>query len=276
MRTPPRVRVPASSIPIGAAGHSVTANRLGTKPRQPEVSKTAANSEVDLSSVEAVRTLDDGPVPEASSAAMLYVDKRKSAERLRKARRAMGFSSGKAAAETHGWPVGTYTGDEGGRRPVPPERADRYGMAFSVPGKWILDEPIENEDSKAVLRAKRLDELSEADVPCEFVSPTVEAIARRGAGTRLSIARVAAGFRSVRVAASHLGLSASTCHAHENGRHNLVERAARLYGAAYVADLAWLMTGDFPQGGRGGSQPTGNASSTSTPSRAPSWWLRWP
>lgn len=181
------------------------------------------------------------------------------AARLTKARLAAGYRSGKAAAEAHGWPIGTYTADESGRRGITPERADRYAEAFSVPGAWLLGEDPEAGNPEHVRRASVLDGLNEAEVPRVFESPAIPVTASRGAGARLARARVDGGFVSVRAAARHLGLPASTCYGHENGRNNISERVARMYGLAYGADIAWLMTGVPSAGIDGEARPTGRA-----------------
>lgn len=181
------------------------------------------------------------------------------AARLTKARLAAGYRSGKAAAEAHGWPIGTYTSDESGRRGITPERADRYAEAFSVPGAWLLGEDPADGNPEHVRRASVLDSLNEAEVPRVFESPAIPVTASRGAGARLARARVDGGFVSVRAAARHLGLPASTCYGHENGRNNISERVARMYGLAYGADIAWLMTGLPPTGIDGEARLTGRA-----------------
>lgn len=181
------------------------------------------------------------------------------ADRLTKARLAAGFRSGKAAAEAHGWPIGTYTSDEGGRRDMTPERANRYAEAFSVPVAWLLGQEPKVGNPEHVDRAQTLDRLTEAEVPRVFRTPEISVMASRGAGSRLARARADGGFASVRAAARHLGLPASTCHGHENGRNNISERVARMYGLAYGADIAWLMTGVPPAGTGGDWRPTGLA-----------------
>ncbi|MEE7492216.1 helix-turn-helix transcriptional regulator [Methylobacterium oryzae] len=177
-------------------------------------------------------------------------------DRLTKARLAAGFRTGHLAAEAHGWPVGTYVAVEGGRRPLTPERAARYGEAFSVPAEWLLGREPNDAGTDAACRAVRLDAVAVAEVPLEFASPDVAAVAVAGAGGRLAQARLDAGFRTLQGAARRLRLSISTLQSHEIGRTRVGVAAARMYGAAYGADVDWLMTGRFTGSAAGRAGPT--------------------
>jgi len=53
-------------------------------------------------------------------------------ERLKKARRAAGYSSAKAASVALGVPLATYTQHENGRRNIPRDAAPLYARRFKV------------------------------------------------------------------------------------------------------------------------------------------------
>lgn len=209
---------------------------------------------------EADRSYEGHGSNEADSSDTMQTSRQAQAEiqaiRLRKARLAAGFKSGKSAADAHGWPTGTYTADENGNRLLTSERAARYGEAFAVPMAWLLREDPLADGTLEMARALRLQQLDFREIPHEFASEEVEAKATSGFGKRLRRARVDAGFASIRAAARHLGLLAATCQAHEGERNAIGEHGARMYAAAYGADMGWLLTGAFRPPSPG-AHPTG-------------------
>jgi SOS-response transcriptional repressor LexA len=64
------------------------------------------------------------------------------------------------------------------------------------------------------------------------------------AGDRLKSARIAAGFKSIAMAARRLNKSQSTLRAHENGQNDFDAKWATLYGAAYKVDPTYLLFGE--------------------------------
>ena len=61
------------------------------------------------------------------------------ARRLREARRARGYETGKAAALAHGWSVSFYGSNENGYRRLTINSATKYAKAFKVSVGWLLD-----------------------------------------------------------------------------------------------------------------------------------------
>jgi hypothetical protein len=180
--------------------------------------------------------------------------------RLRKARIASGYRSGREAAQAHKWSIGTYFADESGRRQITPARAALYAAAFGVPAAWLLSAELSPElPAKEVERALKLDSLPMSQVAATVVGLSADVPAAPGASRRLEQARRDAGFASARGAARHFGWVTSTYHGHENGQINLNSRTVQVYGLAFGADPAWLLTGHLPEAetGAGTGKATG-------------------
>jgi hypothetical protein len=196
------------------------------------------------------------------------------ASRLVKSRLAAGFRSGKAAADAHGWPIGTYTADEGGRRAIKPERAAGYAQAFGVPEEWLLGGALPEDGTPEADRARILEGLPVGDVSARFVGLSDNVPAGDGAAGRLAEARRKAGFGTARKAAKHFGWRISTYHGHENGQNNLNTGSAHRYGLAFGVDPAWLLGGGAVAQGRndlGAVRATPSTEVASGASLAPAW-----
>lgn len=61
------------------------------------------------------------------------------ADRLRKARIARGYKHAVDAIAAHGWPAGTYHGNENGNAPFSFKRAKEYAKAYRVRAEWLYD-----------------------------------------------------------------------------------------------------------------------------------------
>ena len=66
-------------------------------------------------------------------------------------------------------------------------------------------------------------------------------------GSRLKVARVAAGYSSVRKLCAEHGLSVGTVAAHESGRANPKPSALKKYAEILGVDWLWLLTGEDQQ-----------------------------
>ena len=69
---------------------------------------------------------------------------------------------------------------------------------------------------------------------------------RQNRAERLKIARVRAGYQTVRLAADAFGWKMETYKSHETGHNGFENDAGRNYAKAFSVDLAWLMLGEEP------------------------------
>jgi hypothetical protein len=80
--------------------------------------------------------------------------------RLMLSRRLAGFDTPTQAAEFYGWGVQNYYGHESGRRSIPRQTADKYGLAFGVSPAWLLRGEAPSGLSSG-LRSTELDAIAE-------------------------------------------------------------------------------------------------------------------
>jgi hypothetical protein len=163
--------------------------------------------------------------------------RREMARALRAARKNAGFESASAAAERFVFSNAKYRSHEAGNRTMSAEDIQRYARAFKVPVKTIAEPDSFNiHQTLEEVRRKRVKASSEASK------------ARKAAGNRLKIARLARGYDSARGAAREFKLAEQTYLGHEAGKSGFSLPAARLYAALLGVRLRWLLAGDLPSG----------------------------
>ncbi|MET1047127.1 MAG: hypothetical protein ABWX70_10580 [Hyphomicrobium sp.] len=150
---------------------------------------------------------------------------------LRATREAAGFASARAAAEHHGWPVRYYRSREDGSRSFKAGELENYLRAFSAAD--TLHSPDEAIGRLVAEREQR--KLSGRE-------------RREAKATRLKIARLSRGHRSMQAAAAAIGLNAPTYESHERGINAMADPVVSLYAAAFGIRPEWLTDGTLPSG----------------------------
>ncbi|MGJ4941444.1 hypothetical protein ACQR1W_12795 [Bradyrhizobium sp. HKCCYLS1011] len=162
------------------------------------------------------------------------------ANRLHAARVAAGFRSGRAAALAHGWSEPTLRAHETATGFIGPEMIEVYAAAFKVDPVWLEKGTGQGPPVDPVREAR-----FRARIDNEGDSVKKAAAA---AGRRLRLARRAAGYGSVMVAAESLDLPRSTLSAHELGQNVISPEVGRFYAKAFACSADWLISGTRPSG----------------------------
>lgn len=157
---------------------------------------------------------------------------------LRTARKAAGFKSASAAAESLGFTNAKYRSQEAGRRPISLEDAEQYASAFGLSVETLTQEDLRHRLDRELEKARSKEAAAQDRISS----------ANRATARRLKIARLARGFFSARQAAKVLSLTTPTYLGHEAAKSLLSAAAVRLYAAAFAVNDDWLRNGRLPSG----------------------------
>lgn len=166
------------------------------------------------------------------------------AERLRTARTAAGFKSGREAAVSAGWSPNTYKAHEGGRRALTEEDAAKYADAFRVTPKWLL-----SGVGPAPLEPKYEGSVEFPPYGPDDPQSLWQSARRKEANftaNRIHVARLLAGFATASDACRYFKFVRPTYGGHEYGQEPVPVPWLAIYAAAFGVREEWLRTGKPP------------------------------